>query len=469
MQLDDLRTLELFDGLTDGQLAELMAGGTEVSVQPGVDLFREGEHADYWWVLVEGTIDLVRHVGREDTVVARMDVPGRWAGGFRAWDEQGVYLATGRGATGGRVLRVPAELLRERSSAWFPFAGRLIEGLYRTARSIESTARQRDALVTLGTLSAGLAHEINNPASAATRAVDALDTACQTLLSSLGRLAAGDITAGQFASLDALRRGVDPVSGDQDPLARADREQALSTWMVRHGVEQEWTLAPALSAAGVDVAWCERAALVLDSSTLEAGLQWVASTFSVGALLSEVQESTRRISELVGAVRSYSQMDRASMQTINVRDGLESTLVMLGHKLRDGVTVVRDYGDGVPSIEAYAGELNQVWTNLIDNAVDAIDGEGTLRVSTRVETDDVTADDIVVVEICDTGPGMPPDVAARAFEAFYTTKDVGSGTGLGLDIARRIVVERHGGTISIRSRPGKTVLRVGLPIRMPGR
>jgi signal transduction histidine kinase len=459
MRVDELRSLSLFDGLSDDQLAELVDGGSEIRIQPGVDLFREGEHADFWWVLVDGAIDLVRHVGREDTVVAKMDVPGRWAGGFRAWDEHGVYLATGRGVRAGRVLRVPAEVLRERSNSWFPFGGHLIQGLYRTARSIESTARQRESLVTLGTLAAGLAHEINNPASAATRAVGALETACAALLSSLRRLADDEISAGQFAALDALRREIQPQPADPDPLVRADREQALSSWLTRHGIAREWTIAPPLAAAGVDLAWCDRAATVLEGSALEPALEWVASTLLVATLLSEVRESTRRISALVAAVRSYSQMDRASMQRIEVTDGLESTLVMLGHKLRDGVTVVREYGAGVPRIDAYAGELNQVWTNLIDNAVDAMDGTGTLRLATRVEGDSV------VVEIGDTGPGMPPEVAGRAFEAFYTTKDVGKGTGLGLDIARRIIVERHGGTITIDSRPGETVLRVRLPIR----
>ena len=459
MRVDDLRSLPVFDGLTDGQLAELVEGGSEVRIEPGVELFHEGEHADFWWVLVDGAIDLLRHVGREDTVVARMDVPGRWAGGFRAWDEHGVYLATARGAAPGRVLRVPAEVLRERSNAWFPFGGHLIQGLYHTARSIESTVRQRESLVTLGTLASGLAHELNNPASAAGRAVDALEAACGTLLVSLNRLARGGLSAEQFSALDALRCELQPQAADPDPLVRADRQQALSSWLTHHGVEREWTIAPALAAAGVDPAWCERAATVLDGATLEPGLEWVASTFSVATLLGEVKESTRRISELVAAVRSYSQMDRASMQEIDVTDGLESTLTMLAHKLRDGVTVERDYGDGVPRIEAYAGELNQVWTNLIDNAADAMDGAGTLRLATRVDGDSV------VVEIGDTGPGMPPDVAARAFEAFYTTKDVGKGTGLGLDIARRIVVERHGGTIAIDSRPGRTVLRVRIPIQ----
>lgn len=459
MRLDDVRSLSIFDGLTDDQLGELVEGGTEVRIEPGVDLFREGEYADFWWVLVDGAVDLIRHVGREGTVVARMDVPGRWAGGFRAWDEHGVYLATGRGVTDGRVLRVPAELLRRWINSWFPFGGHLIAGLYRTARSIESTARQRESLVRLGTLAAGLAHEINNPASAATRAVGVLETACQALLSSVRELADDEISSGQFAAIDALRREVEPRSAEPDPLVHADLEQALSTWLTRHGIAREWTIAPALAAAGVDLAWCTRAATALEGSALQPGLEWVANSFTVATLLSELKDSTQRISELVAAVRSYSQMDRTSMQEIDVADGLDSTLVMLGHKLRDGVTVVRDYGADVPRIDAYAGELNQVWTNLIDNAVDAMHGTGILRVTTRAERDSV------VVEISDTGPGMSPHEAARAFDAFYTTKEVGKSLGLGLDIAQRIVVERHGGTITIDSRPGKTVLRVRIPIR----
>jgi len=460
MRVDDLRPLGIFEGLSDEQLAALADAGDEVRFEPGTELFLEGDHADSWWVLVDGVVELVRHVGREDTLVGTMDVPGRWAGGFRAWDQDGVYLATGRGKVAGRVLRVPAEELRAWSRSWFPFAGQLIEGLYRTARTIESTVRQREALVGLGTLAAGLAHEINNPASAATRAVGALEATCQVLLSSLARLAHDDITAQQFAALDELRLEVEPGTADPDPLVRADQEQELSTWLTRHGVERGWDLAPPLAAAGVDQAWCARAEAALGGQGLGPGLEWVASTLTAATLLSEMRESTRRISELVAAVRSYSQLDRASMQPIDVREGLESTLVMLGHKLREGgVTVVREYGDDVPRLDGYPGELNQVWTNLVDNAVDAMDGAGTLRVTTRA------AADTVVVEIGDTGPGFLPNVAERAFEAFYTTKDVGKGTGLGLDIARRIVVERHGGSVVIDSRPGETVLRVALPVR----
>ena len=458
--LDELRPLELFAGLGDKELAELLAWGTEVEFPPGQELFVEGEPADYWWVLLAGSIDLVRHVGRSESVLGAMDAPGRWAGGFRAWDDHGVYLATGRASVAGRVLRVPASALRAWSGYWFPFGAHLIEGLFLAARNIESVSRQKEALVALGTLAAGLAHEINNPAAAAARAVDALGDACETLLASLGRLAEGSISAAQFVALDALRREVEQTPGPADPMVVADREDALSTWLVRRGVDRDWLVAPALASAGADVAWCERVAEVLDGDGLGAGLEWVASTYSARSLLGEVKESTRRISELVAAVKSYSQLDRAAMQLTDVAEGLESTLVMLAHRIGDGVTVLRDYGADVPRIEAIAGELNQVWTNLVDNAIDAMAGDGTLRVSTS------TDGKYVVVEVGDTGSGLSHQALDHAFEPFFTTKGVGKGTGLGLDISRRII-DRHGGEIAIDPRPGETVFRVRLPLHPP--
>jgi signal transduction histidine kinase len=463
MRVEELRDLGVLRGLTDTQLGDLFSSAADVPVEEGVVLFRQGEPADFWWLLVDGAINLVRHIGREDVVVGRMDAPGRWAGGFRAWDEQGVYLATGRGASAGRVLQVRADVLRKCSHAWFPFGAHLIEGLYHTARSIESTARQRDSLVTLGTLAAGLAHELNNPAAAATRAADAMASTCDSLLSTLTSLAENQISADHFSALDALRREIKPPARVPDALELSDAEEALATWLGRHGVGRDWVIAPPLAAAGVDATWCDRVAAQLPQHALEPALEWVASTLSARTLMSEIKDSTRRISELVGSVKSYSQLDRGSLQELDVTDGIESTLVMLGHKLRAGVTVVRDYDESVPRIVGYPGELNQVWTNLIDNAVDAMPGGGTLRLTTGAD------ESHVIVEVADTGEGMPPKVASRAFEPFYTTKDVGKGTGLGLDIARRIVEERHGGTIAIDSKPGDTVLRIRLPLRPEGR
>jgi signal transduction histidine kinase len=459
MDLDDLRPIGLFSGTDDDQLRALLAGAADVRFDCGDVLFQENQPAEFWWVLVDGSIDLVRHVGHEETRLGAMDLPGRWAGGFRAWDEHGVYLATGRAATAGRILRVPAAELRTLWTTRFPLGLYLTEGVSQSARNYERMARQKEALAALGTLAAGLAHELNNPAAAATRAVDALGEAYDGMLSSLRGLAATPITADEFTRLDTLRQELGPRPAE-NPMDLADREDAVSDWLSEHGVARHWELAPALAGSGADLDWCDRVVGALGDARLEPGLEWVTSTLSATGLLGEIKESTRRISDLVAAVKSYSQLDRAPMQQTDLVEGLESTLVMLAHRIPDGVTVVRDYGPDVPRIHARAAELNQVWTNLVDNALDAMDGRGTLRVSTRVDRGEV------VVDIADTGTGMSPETQEHAFDPFYTTKGVGEGTGLGLDISRRIV-DRHRGDISIRSRPGETVLRVRLPVADP--
>ncbi|SDF40985.1 Cyclic nucleotide-binding domain-containing protein [Blastococcus fimeti] len=456
MDLAGLRGIGLFDGSGDDQLQALLDAGTQVTFESGDMLFEENSPADAWWVLLDGRVDLLRHVGRDETRLGVMDVPGRWAGGFRAWDEHGAYLASGRAVTSGCMLRVPAVTLRQLWASRFPLGLQLIEGVSRSARTYESMARQREALAALGTLAAGLAHELNNPAAAATRAVEALGGAYQGLLSSLQRLAAVRIDAAQFGGIDSLRRELATRQPALGPMEVADREDELSDWLSARSVARDWVVAPVLASAGADVAWCERVADTMGEESLEPALEWVTNTLAATGLLAEVEESTRRISDLVAAVKSYSQLDRAAMQVTDLAEGLESTLVMLAHRIPAGVTVVRQYGAEVPPIQALAAELNQVWTNLITNALDAMGGSGTLRVSTRLDRD------WAVVEIADTGPGMSPEVRQHAFDPFFTTKGVGEGTGLGLDISRRIV-DRHHGEIAIDLEPGETVLRVRLP------
>ncbi|MEO6511192.1 MAG: ATP-binding protein [Nocardioides sp.] len=456
MRIDELRQLPIFEKVSDERLEALLAAGRTVEIEPGLQLFTEGDPADQWWVLVDGAVDLFRTVGREEARVGQM-LPGRWAGGFRAWDDDGVYLATGRGVDFGRLLQVPAADLGRLMEEWLPLAVHLVRGVFGTARTIEATVRQRESLVTLGTLSAGLAHELNNPAAAAVRTVGTMGTTLEGLLTSLGELAEGSISADQFLSLDRHRRTIEPPATHRSPMQVSDAEEELGDWLDDHDVDDAWALASTLAAAGVSLDWCEQAAVLLPGPALGPGLAWVSGTLSVTAQLGELREATGRVSELVSAVRSYTQMDRASLQPVDVTEGLSSTMIMLGHKLKDGIVVERDFAADLPRIDAYAGELNQVWTNLIDNAVDAIDGEGTLRISTRAE------DDEVVVEIADSGPGIALEAEARAFDAFFTTKDIGKGTGLGLDIARRVVVERHHGTIELVREGAETVARVRLP------
>jgi signal transduction histidine kinase len=458
MDLAELRHIWLFDGLDDAQVQQIVDAADEVTFADGDVLFVQGEPAEHWWVLLEGRVALARRAGHAEEVVNQMERPGVWAGGFEAWSEGVGYLTTGTGRAPGRFLRLPSATLGELTEAWFPFAVHFVRAMFQTVRMIETTARERDALVALGEVAAGFAHELNNPAGAATRAADALDESCSALLGSLVLLAERSLRPEEFLAIEELRRELVGRAPLGDPVDLADREDALVEWLEDHDVADAWRIAPALAPVVADAGWCDRAAATLDAETLGPALAWIAGTVSTRSLLDEVREATGRVSNLVGAVKSYSQLDRAPVQVIDVTEGIESTLTILGQKLH-GITIERAYEPDLPRIEAIAAELNQVWTNLVENAVDAMDGLGTLRLTVR------SAPDGVVVGIGDTGPGMPPEVQARAFEPFFTTKDVTKGTGLGLDISRRIVVERHRGTITIDAGSSGTTMWVALPRR----
>jgi signal transduction histidine kinase len=322
---------------------------------------------------------------------------------------------------------------------------------------------RHERLVALGAVTAGLTHELNNPVAAVMRATSRLREGLAAMRTEIGNVIRSDLTVGQLEAVAelagrALERRKD--APELSPLEASDREDELAGWLEDHGVAKSWDTAPTLVAAGLDVGWLEELAKVLPPAHLEAGLTYPVRALESDSLLDEVTEAAGRISELLASVKQYTQMDRAPLQTFDVHDGLDATLTMLGHKLADGIDVVRDYDRSLPHIAAFPGELNQVWTNLIDNAVDAMHGHGTLTVRTRPG-----GDDRLVVEIGDTGPGVPDEVRSRIFEPFFTTKPMGKGTGLGLDIAWRIVVGRHRGDIRLESVPGDTRFQVVLPLR----
>lgn len=322
---------------------------------------------------------------------------------------------------------------------------------------------KNEKLIALGTLAAGLAHEMNNPAAAARRAAGQLHETFQRLSSLALKLNQHQMTIAQLAFVaDLLSQATEraTTASQLDPLTHSDREDSVTAWLETHGVADGWKLAPILVGAGLDTEWLDTVVDRVAADSLGDVLSWISAMLTGVELLNEIEQSTARISQLVRAIKNYSYMDRASLQEIDVHEGLESTLTILGYKLKGGVVVTREYDRSLPRISAYGSELNQVWTNLIDNAIDAMGGRGQIWVRTSRENDHV------LVEIADNGPGIPPDIQPHIFEPFFTTKGVGVGTGLGLDISYRVVVGKHHGDIRVFSKPGDTHFQVRLPINL---
>jgi signal transduction histidine kinase len=468
---DELRGLFLFEKLTGEQLAWLCREGRVLRTGPG-PVYAEGEPADGLYVLLDGEIVLSRRVGGDDIEVNRTNYPGVYGGAFFAYLGDRVpqlYNNSMRATVPSRFYVLDAAKFAQLMTDWFPMAVHLLEGLLFGTKNAQEAVGQRERLLALGSLTAGLAHELNNPAAAAVSAAAALRERVSDMRGKLGQIAARRYDRAAMEALVVLQNEAAErarKSQSLSPLEASDAEDAMGDWLDDHDIADAWDLPPILVQGGLDVAWLDRVEASLAdvvpaenlAAALEGSLRWISYTVESELLISEIQDSTARISTLVNAAKQYSQLDRAPYQDVDVHELLDSTLLMLGGKIGPDITVVKDYDRGLPRIPANPGELNQVWTNLIDNAVSAMGGAGTLTVRTGRDSEHL------IVEIGDTGPGVPAQIRDRIFEPFFTTKPVGEGTGLGLDISWRIIVNSHHGDIRVESEPGDTRMLVRLPL-----
>src|SRR6476646_3643681 len=439
---EELRRTFLFEKLTDEQLAWLCREG-HVEQVPAGRVYAEGEPARCFYVLLEGEVALSLRVGGDDVETNRTNQIGVYSGAWQAYLGDRVpqiYNNSMRAVVPSRCSALDAEKLAEMMREWFPMALHMLEGLFLGIQNVQQTVAQRERLLALGSLSAGLTHELNNPAAAAVRATSSLRDRVAGMRHKLAMIAGGAWDRSSLETLIGLQeRAVEQLAKapELSALEASDAEDVLADWFDARGLGGGYELAPTFVQAGVDTQSLDRIAEAVDEGMLEGALRWLYYTVETELLMNEIADSTTRISDLVGAAKQYSQMDRAPSQVLDIHELLDSTLVMLSRKLGDGITVDKHYDPALPDVQVYGAELNQVWTNLIDNAVQAMDGHGTLTLTTsRPDREHVE------VEIADTGSGIPSEVQSRIFEPFFTTKPFGHGTGLGLDISWRIVVNK---------------------------
>ncbi|MEU0119252.1 ATP-binding protein [Streptomyces bobili] len=465
----EISTLFLFEKLSPEQLGRLCAEGRVERFEPG-PVYTEGDPATCFYVMIEGTVVLYRRVGGDDVEVSRTSQRGVYAGAMQAYlgdRVPQVYNNSMRVTEPTRFFVLPAQSFSDVMREWFPMAAHLLEGLFFGSKNTQRAIGQRERLLALGSLSAGLTHELNNPAAAAVRATATLRERVAKMRHKLAIISQGaysrEVLAGliEIQERTAERVAKAPVLS---PLEASDREDELTDWLDDHGIQEGWRVAPTFVQAGLDVDWLEEVAAAVQADILPNAIGWLNYTVETELLMDEIDDSTNRISHLVDAAKQYSQLDRAPYRVVDVHELLDSTLLMLSGKIGRRIKVVKEYDRGVPDVPAYPAELNQVWTNLVDNAVFAINsdgGEGTLTVRTAREGDRL------LVEFGDTGPGIPADIRSRIFDPFFTTKPVGEGTGLGLDISWRIVVNKHHGSLQVESAPGDTRFQVLLPLTAP--
>ncbi|MHA7665776.1 ATP-binding protein [Mycolicibacterium sp. HS_4_1] len=472
----ELRTLFLFEALTDEQLDTLCANGHIATFEPG-PVCVEGEPATCFYVMLDGELVMSMKSGGIDIETNRTSMRGVYCGAWSAYipDEQPVYEASVRVTKTSRFFVLDANAYADFMRSEFPMAVHLLEGHKVGGRRGRQIVGQREKLLALGQLSAGLTHQLNNPAAATARAVADLHDRIGKMRHKLAMLADGQVSPQSLRVLVGIQEGVaDQVAKartqELSAIEASDREDQIGEWLEDHGIAAAWDYAPTFVDAGLDVAWLEGISSSLgdgdSSTTLQGALGWLKYTIDTELLMHEISEASKRISTLLAGAKQYSQMDRAPYQSANVHELLRSTLMMFGDRIgKDGTTcvkVVKEYDPALPELQCYPADLNQVWTNIIDNALQAMKGCGVLTIRTKR-----VGEDSVRIEINDNGPGIPPDVIERIFTPFFTTKPFGEGTGLGLDLAWRIVCEKHHGNIYVESKPGDTTFIVTLPVHAP--
>jgi signal transduction histidine kinase len=461
VKLAELRQVPLLADLSEEDLEQLYGMATTVSIPAGELVLREGDPGDSLFVVLDGQLEVTKRQGRQDVLLA-VYKPGQFFGEM-ALLEQAPRSASVRTLRESRLLVISQAAFQTLLSCSASAPLKILHIVTSRLRSTESMLIQNEKMAGLGTLAAGLAHELNNPAAAIRRSAAQLRDALaerERLAAQLSTLASDKNQEEALAALQADATEHTTTVSLYDPIALSEQEDLLQDWLEDHGVGQAWELAPVLVSFGWDRDELERLADRFTPEQLTIVVRWLGANSSVYGLLEEVGESAEAMSEIVKAVKTYSYLDQAPVQEVDVRESLENTLVLLRPRIESGVNITRDYADDVPRIEAYGSELNQVWTNILENAIDAIQARGELTLRAYPE------DGAVVVEILDDGPGIPSDIRSRVFEPFFTTKAPGAGAGLGLHIAYNIVVHKHHGQLQVESIPGETRFRVVLPVRL---